>query len=197
MNIDQVKTAFKIADVELIKGETRLNFNYLEQIFDENKKLLPQTILTRNVARVYLIVVNKTITKIGSSQSEGGIKNTLSIYRDGGILGRPSIRSFGIWYFLYNTILKGGKIEFYMIYQEDFKKDVKGLFKVYTIDDANISCKILENLCLNDYLSVEKVYPLWNIQEKGYDWPEDVKKEHSEITNRSFLRKTSRKKATM
>jgi hypothetical protein len=197
MNIDQVKTAFKIADVELIKGETRLNFNYLEQVFDENKKLLPTTILTKNVARVYLIVVNKIITKIGSSQSEGGIKNTLNIYRDGGILGRPSIRSFGIWYFLYNTILKGNKIEFYMIYQEDFKKDVKGLFKVYTIDDANISCKILENLCLTDYLSVEKVYPLWNIQEKGYDWPDDVKKEHSEITNRSLSRKTTRKKATM
>lgn len=197
MNIDQVKTAFKIADVELIKGETRLNFNYLEQIFDENKKSLPQTILTKNVARVYLIVVNKIITKIGSSQSEGGIKNTLNIYRDGGILGRPSIRSFGIWYFLYNTILKGNKIEFYMIYQEDFKKDVKGLFKVYSIDDANISCKILENLCLNDYLSVEKEYPLWNIQEKGYDWPDDVKKEHSEITNKSLLRKTTRKKATM
>jgi hypothetical protein len=197
MNIDQVKTAFKIADVELIKGETRLNFNYLNQILDENKKLLPQNILTKNVARVYLIVVNKVITKIGSSQSEGGIKNTLSIYRDGGILGRPSIRSFGIWYFLYNTMLKGSKIEFYMIYQEDFKKDVKGLFKVYIIDDANISCKILENLCLTDYLSVERAYPLWNIQEKGYDWPEDVKKEHSEITNRSLLRKTTRKKATM
>ena len=197
MTIDQVKTAFKIADVELVKGETRLNFNYLNNLIDENRRQLAQTILTKNVARVYLIVVNGVIMKIGSSQSEGGIKNTLSIYRDGGVLGRPSIRSFGIWYFLYNTILKGNKIEFYMIYQEDFKKDVKGLFKVYSVDDASISCKILENLCLTDYLSVEKDYPLWNIQEKGYDWPDDVKKEHSEITTRSLSRKTTRKKAVM
>jgi hypothetical protein len=197
VNIKSVKTAFKIADVELVNGETRLNFNYLEPLYDENNKRLSSSLLTKNVARVYLIVVDDEIVKIGSSQSEGGIKNTLTIYRDGGIAGRPSIRSFGVWYFLYNTILKNKKIEFFMIYQEDFNKDVKGLFKIHQIPDASISCKILENVCLTDYLSVEKEYPAWNIQEKGYDWPDDVKKEHSEITRRSLSRKTTRKKASL
>ncbi len=197
MFIKSVKTAFKIADVELVRGETRLNFNYLDPLYDENGVRLNSNLLTKNVARVYLIVVDGVIMKIGSSQSEGGIKNTLSIYRDGGVAGRPSIRSFGIWYFLYNTILKNKKIEFYMIYQEDFTKDVKGLFKIHQVKDASISCKILENICLNDYLSVETEYPAWNIQEKGYDWPDDVKKEHSEITTRSLTRKTTRKKVSL
>lgn len=109
MKISEVKTAFKIADVEFVAGSTRLNFNYLKDLKDENGKALPQKILSENVARVYLIVVNGEIKKIGGSQSEGGIKNTLSIYRDGGIKGRPSIRSFGVWYFLYHTILSGEK----------------------------------------------------------------------------------------
>lgn len=57
MKIEQVKTAFKIADVEFVEGSTKLNFNYLKDLKDENGKTLPQKILNENVARVYLIVV--------------------------------------------------------------------------------------------------------------------------------------------
>ena len=106
MKINKVKTAFKIADVELVPNSTKLSFNYLKDLKDENGEKLPQSVLRENYARVYLIVVDAEIKKIGGSQSEGGIKQTLEIYRDGGIGGRPSIRSFGIWYFLYSTMLK-------------------------------------------------------------------------------------------
>ncbi|GHP33285.1 hypothetical protein JP0039_14220 [Helicobacter pylori] len=112
MHISEVKTAFKIADVEYMKDSTKLNFNYLKDLKDENNQSLSQNILTQNVARVYLIVVNGEIKKIGGSQADGGIKSTLNIYKDGGVKGRPSIRSFGVWYFLYHTILTGAKIEF-------------------------------------------------------------------------------------
>lgn len=59
MKIEQVKTAFKIADVEFVNGSTKLNFNYLKDLKDENGKALPQKILNENVARVYLIVASK------------------------------------------------------------------------------------------------------------------------------------------
>jgi hypothetical protein len=36
MKIKEVKTAFKIADVEYIKGFTKLNFNYVDNLIDEN-----------------------------------------------------------------------------------------------------------------------------------------------------------------
>ena len=52
MKISEVKTAFKIADVEFVAGSTKLNFNYLKDLRDENGKALPQSILTQNVARV-------------------------------------------------------------------------------------------------------------------------------------------------
>ncbi len=32
MKIEQVKTAFKIADVEFVNGSTKLNFNYLKDL---------------------------------------------------------------------------------------------------------------------------------------------------------------------
>lgn len=189
MKISEVKTAFKIADVEYVEGSTRLNFNYLKDLKDENGNALPQKILTENVARVYLIVVDGEIKKIGGSQSEGGIKNTLSIYRDGGTKGRPSIRSFGIWYFLYYTILEGKKIEFYMIYQENFEKDIKGLFGIKKVKNAYISYKLIEQSCVEDYLRIENgKYPEWNVQEQGMDWPTDIKTEHAEILKNSSVR---------
>jgi hypothetical protein len=193
MKISHVKTAFKIADVEFVPNATKLKFNYLSKIKDENGKVLSQKILTENVARVYLIVVDGEIKKIGGSQSAGGIKNTLQIYQDGGIKGRPSIRSFGIWYFLYNTILQNKKIEFYMIYQENFEKEIKVLFGFHKVKNAYVSYKLLENCCESDYKSKENGrYPEWNVQEQAGDWPDEIKSEHSKITKTSLDRGTAK-----
>ncbi len=198
MKISEVKTAFKVADVEFVAGSTKLNFNYLKDLRDENGKSLPQSILTQNVARVYLIVVDGVIKKIGGSQAVGGIKNTLEIYKDGGVKGRPSIRSFGVWYFLYHTILSGAKIEFYMIYQENFEKEIKGLFGLKNVKNAYISYKLIEECCVADYLACENgKHPDWNVQEQGKDWPLEIKNEHAEIQKnaQSRVKKIVRKEA--
>ncbi len=186
MHISGVKTAFKIADVEYVKDSTKLNFNYLKDLKDENNQSLSQNILTQNVARVYLIVVDGEIKKIGGSQADGGIKSTLNIYKDGGVKGRPSIRSFGVWYFLYHTILTGAKIEFYMIYQPNFETQVKGLFGFHAIKDASISYKLLEQACLTDYRNNNHdALPEWNAREQGKDWPNDIKDEHANTTQKA------------
>ncbi|MCQ2785249.1 GIY-YIG nuclease family protein [Helicobacter pylori] len=186
MHISEVKTAFKIADVEYVKDSTKLNFNYLKDLKDENNQSLSQNILTQNVARVYLIVVDGEIKKIGGSQADGGIKSTLNIYKDGGVKGRPSVRSFGVWYFLYHTILTGAKIEFYMIYQPNFEIQVKGLFGFHAIKDASISYKLLEQACLTDYRNNNNdALPEWNEQEQGKDWPNDIKDEHANTTQKA------------
>ncbi|MCQ2919421.1 GIY-YIG nuclease family protein [Helicobacter pylori] len=186
MHISGVKTAFKIADVEYVKDSTKLNFNYLKDLKDENNQSLSQNILTQNVARVHLIVVDGEIKKIGGSQADGGIKSTLNIYKDGGVKGRPSIRSFGVWCFLYHTILTGAKIEFYMIYQPNFETQVKGLFGFHVIKDASISYKLLEQACLTDYRNNSNdALPEWNVQEQGKDWPNDIKDEHANTTQKA------------
>lgn len=195
MHISQVKNAFKIADVEYI-GIKKLNFNYLKELKDENEKPLPQKILKENLARVYLIVVDGEIKKIGGSQADGGIKATLEIYRDGGVKGRPSIRSYGIWYFLYHTILEKKKIEFYMIIENNFSKEIKGLFGVKRVENAYISYKLLEQCCISDYLSAENgKYPEWNVQEQGADWPLEIKNEHAllQLEAQKRVKKVNRK----
>lgn len=202
MKINNVRYAFKIADVEYEPGSTTLNFNYITPLKDENNKELPSNFLSQNVSRVYLIVIDGNIMKIGASQDKGGMKGTLSIYKDGGVKGRPSIRSFGIWYLLYSYALKTKsnnkpkhKIEFYMIYQDDFEAKVKGLTKTHLISNASINCKIIEECCISDFLENNKnKYPAWNLQEQGADWPDVVKFEHSEITKQSLNRTTTRKK---
>ncbi|BCZ18139.1 Type II restriction endonuclease [Helicobacter sp. NHP19-003] len=197
MHISKVKTAFKIADVELVPHNRRLNFNYLKELKDENHNPLPQSLLTKNVARVYLIVVDGVIKKIGGSQDKGGIKRTLHIYRDGGVKGRPSIRSFGIWYFLYHTILSGKKIEFYMIYQDNFKADVKGLFSLHGVPEASINYKFLENACLLDHHKMMGDYPEWNVQEQGKDWPSEIKDAHARLLQNAQTRKKKVKRGAV
>ena len=51
MKISEVKTAFKIADVEFVEGQTKLNFKYLNEIKDEHGKILDKKILTQNQKR--------------------------------------------------------------------------------------------------------------------------------------------------
>lgn len=189
MHISEVKTAFKIADVNWDGKSTKLTFEYLKNLKDESGNPLPQSILTENLARVYLIVVDGEIYKIGGSQDKGGIKGTLRIYQDGGVKGRPSIRSFGVWYYLFHTITTGKKIEFYMIYQDNFEAKVKGLFDYHTIPNASLNYKLLEQCCEADYLEHENGnYPRWNVQEQAGDWPEDVKSEHAKLMSTSTSR---------
>jgi hypothetical protein len=195
MKISDVKIAIKIADVEFVEGSTTLNFNYLEEIKDENGKTLNKNILTKNHARVYLIVVDGEIKKIGGSKCKGGIKKTLSIYRDGGQKGRPNLRrSSVLWYFLYRTILEKKKIEFYMIYQDNFEYKIKGLFGFNKVKEAYISYKLMEKCCIDDYLEKENGnYPDWNVQEQAGDWPDEVKKKHSELYIRDKKNSKGRK----
>jgi len=75
MNIKDVKTCFKIADVVLDKEhkQNHIKINFLPEIIDENGQKLEKSILANNVGRVYIIVVDEIIKKIGGSQSKGGI----------------------------------------------------------------------------------------------------------------------------
>lgn len=193
MNITEVKTAFKIADVELIENSTKLKFRYLSHIKDENWTHIDSRVLRENYARVYLVVVDNEIKKIGWSQAEWGIRQTLQIYQDGGVGGRPSIRSFGMWYFLYHSVLQGKKIEFYMIYQDNFAAEIKWLFGYNRVENASYNYKLLEHCCLTDYLMKSGwIYPDWNVQEQAWDWPNSVKQAHADITRKSLTRQTSR-----
>jgi len=173
MNIKDVKTAFKIADVVLDKKhkQNHIKINFLSEIINEKEEKLEKSILQNNAGRVYIIVVDGVIKKIGGSQSKGGIKATLSFYQSA-MQGGPSLRSYGIHLLITEALEKGKKVEIYMITSQSVKASVKGLFSEEK-KNTNVF-KEMENKCKEDYKKIEGDFPEWNYQERAVPWPKKI-----------------------
>lgn len=131
--------------------------------------------------RIYFIVVNRQIYKIGSSECKGGIKNTFGFY-EGGLGGSPSIRTFGIHLLIQKQLNLGRKIKIYALFIEPIKVIISGLLSsVEKITYPQI--KEMEDLCREDYKKVYGRYPIWNFQENVQEWPEDIKLAYKEQVN--------------
>ena len=87
MKIQDVQNAIKVCD--FVKKDQINDIHWSDSIDSNFKK--------DNSTKVYIITSNDEIVKIDSSQDKGGIQQTLSFYRTGGISGRPSTRSIGIY----------------------------------------------------------------------------------------------------
>lgn len=173
MNIKDVKTAFKVADVVLDKKhkQNHIKINYLSEIIDEKGKKIEKSILQNNAGRVYIIAVDGIIKKIGGSQSKGGIKATLSFYQSA-MQGGPSLRSYGIHLLITEALEKGRSVEIYMITSQSVRAAVKGLFSEER-KNTNVF-KEMENKCKEDYKKVEGDFPEWNYQERAVPWPKKI-----------------------
>lgn len=187
MNIKNVKTTFKIADVVLNKEHPKnhIKFNYPAEIKDEDGKKLDKNILKKRVGFVYLIVINGKIKKIGGSQGKGGIKSTMSFY-EGAMQGGPSIRSYGIHLLIKKELDRGEKVEFYVIVSSGIKTEIKGLFG--SERGTVVAFKEMEEKCNEDYKSVTKKYPEWHFQSRGrgksYRWPEWIRRSYEKYRSK-------------
>lgn len=122
--------------------------------------------------RIYFIVINDEIYKIGSSSCEGGIKTTFAFY-EGGLGGSPSIRTFGIHLLIQKELDAGNSIKIYALFIEPIKIEISGIYstkEVVTYPDI----KVLEDLCREDYKMIYDKYPRWNFQENAEKWPEEI-----------------------
>ncbi len=192
MNIKEVKTAFKIAEVSLNKEHLKnhIKFNYLENLIDEDGKVLNKSFLRKRIGFVYLIVINSEIIKIGGSQGKGGIKSTMNFY-EGAMQGGPSIRSYGIHLLIQKELKEGKKVEFYVIVSEEIKTQIKGLFG--SEEGYVVAFKEMEEKCNEDYKSVTEKYPEWHFQSRGrgksYRWPEWVRESYEGYRAENFKKK--------
>jgi hypothetical protein len=122
--------------------------------------------------RIYFLVVNGEIFKIGSSACEGGIKTTFAFY-EGGLGGSPSIRTFGIHVLIQQQLDAGRLVQIYALFIEPITIQISGISstkEVITYPDI----KVLEDLCREDYKVVYGKYPQWNFQENADKWPDDI-----------------------
>jgi hypothetical protein len=168
MNINQVKTTKKVADI-LPRNDGSKNKIKMYWYEEKNGYDIPLKYLKDNSGRVYLIVVDDVIYKIGGSQCKGGIKGTWGPYC-GGMGGSPSVRTYGIPILIREKLDNGSKVELYMIPSEKVFAPVKGLFGEED-RQVGIDFKAIEDKCKEDYKSIVGNYPKWNFQERNQPWP--------------------------
>jgi len=170
MNIKQVQTAQKVGTFVINNKGSKARLRVIWEDLGE--------VLKDNAGRVYLLVVNDQIKKIGGSVSKGGIKSTMSFYESGNC-GRPSIRSFGIQQLIFEELVFDNKVEIFMITSEQVIAPVKGLFGTEEIPIS--AFKEMEEKCIEDYVKVEGTFPEWNYQEAGRSWEEYIQESHAQL----------------
>ena len=165
MDINEVKTAKKVGNFEMRKDDNpnKIKINYTTGELS-NEKLIEE------VPRVYLIVSNGEIKKIGGSSSKGGIKSTMSFYVNARS-GSPGPVRFIIHELIKMELDKGNNVELYMITSPKVKSKVCGLLDCN--EEVEVaSFKEMEDRCKQDYYNKENKYPDWNFQENNESYSE-------------------------
>ena len=162
MKINLVKTAVRIGEFMLYPEHPRnkIKVNYDQNVSDE--------LLKDESGRVYLFVVDGEIKKIGGSASKGGIKTTLRLYVNS-MTGSPGKPRFILHLLIRDELVKGKKVEVFMINSEKTYAPVSGLFDVEQLEIG--SFKEMEDKCRSDYFNSQRRFPDWNFQENNKDYP--------------------------
>ena len=122
--------------------------------------------------RIYFIIVDGAIKKIGCSECKGGMKTTFAFYK-GGLGGSPSLRTFGIHHLIFNELQADKKVELYGMWNNPIKVQVKGLFGQEE-QEIYPAIRSMEDKCRLEYKEVYGKYPDWNFQENAEQWPEQI-----------------------
>jgi hypothetical protein len=179
MHIKEVKTAIKVGDFVLRKGnKNKINFQFSSE--------LDKRALSDDAARIYLITQDGIIKKIGGSIQKGRIKGTISFYI-GAMTGSPGRPRFIVHLLIERALKDGSKVSLYMITSPKTTAQVSGLFGTKKMKIA--SFKEMEDLCKSDYYSREKRYPDWNFQENHQPYPSELERKFM-----AYHRKRLRKK---
>ena len=124
MNISEVTNAFKIGEFLLRNDDNpnKIKIKYLTE--DE----IDQGILHDSSGRVYLLVSNDKIMKIGGSMSKGGIKSTMHFYVTA-MQGGPSQSRWCTHLLIEKELRDENKVECWMIKNEKVEAKIAGLKK--------------------------------------------------------------------
>src|SRR3989344_8326546 len=140
MNIKDVKTAIRVGDLILRRNHrNKIDIKYLPNL--SNK------VLADDSARIYLIVQDGIIKKIGGSASKGGIKATMMFYVSS-MTGSPGVPRFVAHLLIEEALKKGSKVELYMITSPKVTATINGLFGSKRVKIA--SFKEMEDFCKSD-----------------------------------------------
>lgn len=176
MNISEVNDCIYVGSVkpsdEGRKSNLKMKYN----------NEVDNSILNDSSGRVYFLVVDGIIKKIGGSGCKDGIKSTMSNYT-GGNTGTPSLPRFGINLHMMDNINENKSVDVYMVTSAKVDTEVRGLFSSEMMKVSTY--KEMEEKCVGDYVSVTGKYPDWNYQESNRKWPKDIQEKHAD-----YIKKT-------
>jgi len=168
MNIDKVTTMTRIGHFE--------KKNIISKIDPEGTKslkLVPDLNITKEQlkdvrGRVYTIVVDGEIKKIGGSQDKGGIQGTIGWYLNGFNKGN-SERTYCTWNFLHRAITAGKKVEIYALWSPMVSIKIPTMTSSI-IKEIPVDYHSIESAFAKEYYDIEQSHPELNMQESGSKW---------------------------
>lgn len=181
MNIKNTKGLYRVC--ELILNEIISQKNLWDIVWDSK---IDSKILTQNNGRCYFIVVNDIIYKIGYSDSNGGIKNTIMSYKGSGNSGRPSDRTHGIHVLITHELLNNNKVEIYLSYNKNISYDTIDMFGETKNEIIRVSGKNLESINKKIFFDINESYPKWNFQENFEKWPSYILQSNSDLNMKNI-----------
>jgi hypothetical protein len=160
------------------------------------EKTITMEQLKSTIGRVYMIVVDDIIYKIGYTDDQQGIINLAGYGVGNG--GGPSNRTCGIHYLIAEKLFLREKVEFYVKWAEVIQNvTIGGLTKKYSESRDISSGRISEEVILNEYKKLtNNQVPIWNKQESGRknDWSLTIKTIRSSICDKKYITKKEAEK---
>ncbi|WP_347240198.1 hypothetical protein [Thermus sp.] len=179
MKIHEVKTARKVGRFVLRQdGSPNL-------IRFERDPSFPESEFRARIPRVYLLVVDDEIYKIGGSSDRNGLRGTLSFYANART-GSPGPSRFIMHGLIANKLREGKEVSVWVITSPRVRAQICGLFKC---EEGEVTpYKEMEQKCLEDYRAREGKFPPWNFQENRDDYPRDLYQEYLDYHDRRINR---------
>lgn len=184
MKIHEVRTARKAGSFVLRQdGSPNL-------IRFERDPSFPESEFRARIPRVYLLVVDDEIYKIGGSLDRNGLRGTLSFYENART-GSPGPSRFVMHGLIANELRQGKEVSVWVITSPRARAQICGLFEC--VEGEVTPYKEMEQKCLEDYRAREGQFPPWNFQERRESYPEDLYQEYLEYHRRRTNRRAGRR----
>jgi hypothetical protein len=161
MNINHITTMTRIGKVvRHATNEKKLTFEYDSNISRTQRK--------DNRGRVYAIVVDGEIKKLGGSQSKGGIDATFGFYFGGYSKGN-SERTYCIWNFINRAVIAKKTVEIYCVWAPTVTVTIPTMTGSIT-QQIPVDFHSIEDAFVKEYVAIEGKFPFLNMQESGSKW---------------------------
>ena len=144
-----------------------------KQGHDQKLDLLLDPTMTRElyrqeVGRVYFIVVDGDIKKIGGSQAKGGLRGTLGAYFTGFAKGM-SARTYCVWNFMKQQCDLGRTVEIYVTFAPLVEATIPGPMGSVTVQ-IPVDYHTIEKSYVDHFVLTESKHPYLNMQESAGRW---------------------------